>query len=334
MLHPGKERRLLLRLALIYEGAVLLIVILSYRERSIQWVALLDVLARYLMAVPAAVLAGLALYAQSRQVQREDRGPAGGALRLAGLGIRRLCIGPDFRPFPALFPALILNQESFLALMGFPIQLVRTLSAVIITIGLIRATQIVEKERQVQLVAAHRARLEALEERETMRRDLLQHIVRSQEDERARIAQRTARRDRPVAHCLLAANSAHCEARSSAPDTTGRVDHLQGLTRQMSQGLYRLVHDLRPSPLDDLGLVPALNSLVNQDCREKGLTVAFAVDGNQQRLNPLVETVLFRVAQEALNNVCRHAGVHQVKAELHYCDDQVIYPHFRPGLRI
>jgi signal transduction histidine kinase len=76
--------------------------------------------------------------------------------------------------------------------------------------------------------------------------------------------------------------------------------------------------------LDDLGLVPALNSLVNQDCREKGLNVAFAVAGNQQRLDPLVETVLFRVAQEALNNVCRHAGVKQVNAELQYEDDRVV----------
>ena len=106
-------------------------------------------------------------------------------------------------------------------------------------------------------------------------------------------------------------------------DTTRMVDHLQSLSRQMSQGLFRLVRDLRPSHLDDLGLVPALNSLVAQDCQEKGLDVDFRVEGDQARLNPLVETVLFRVAQEALNNVCRHAGVKQVKIALAYAGDQV-----------
>ena len=91
----------------------------------------------------------------------------------------------------------------------------------------------------------------------------------------------------------------------------------------MSQSLYRLVRDLRPSNLDDLGLVPALNSLVSQDCQQKGLAVDFKVKGTQQRLNPLVETVLFRVAQEALNNVCRHANVKQVRVELDYGCTQV-----------
>ena len=216
-----------------------------------------------------------------------------------------------------------INQETFLLILGFPIQIVRTFAALVLTVSLIRATQIVEKERQVQLVDAHRSRLAALEERDAMRRDLLQHVVHSQEDERARIAREL---HDEIAQLLTASSLELGALRSTLKraDTTRRVDHLQGLTREMSQGLFRLVHDLRPSPLDDLGLVPALNSLVNQDCREKGLKVTFAVEGKQRRLDPLVETVLFRVAQEALNNVCRHAGVMQVQAELQYEEDRVL----------
>jgi signal transduction histidine kinase len=211
----------------------------------------------------------------------------------------------------------------FLAITGFPIQIVRTVAAVVITVSLIHATQVVEKERQAQLSAAHRARLDALEERDTLRRELLEHIVRSQEDERARIAREL---HDEIAQFLSAFSLELGALRSTLKraDTTKMVDHLQGLNRQMSQSLYHLVHDLRPAHLDDLGLVPALNSLIEQDCRPKGLKVELEVQGSQRRLAPLVETVLYRVAQEALNNVCRHAGVERARMELCYDANQVV----------
>ena len=307
----------------IYEGVILLVVLFSYRERPVDWINLLDVLARYLMAVPAAALAGLALYSQGRKYRHEDRAPLSTPLTIAALAFAAYAAAQVFVHSMHLFPAQTINQETFLLMMGFPIQIVRTIAALVLTVSLIRATQIVEKERQVQLVDAHRSRMAALEERDAMRRDLLRHVVHSQEDERARIAREL---HDEIAQLLTASSLELGALRSTLKraDTTRRVDHLQGLTREMSQGLFRLVHDLRPSPLDDLGLVPALNSLVNQDCREKGLKVTFAVEGKQRRLDPLVETVLFRVAQEALNNVCRHAGVVQVQAELQYEEDRVL----------
>ncbi len=310
------------RLAL-YEGVIMLVVLFSYRERPVDWINLLDVLARYLMAVPAAALAGLALYTQGRKYRQEDRAPLSTPLTIAGLAFAVYAAAQIFVHSMHLFPAQMINQETFMLTMGFPIQIVRTFAALVLTVSLIRATQIVEKERQAQLVNAHRSRMAALEERDAMRRDLLEHVVHSQEDERARIAREL---HDEIAQLLTASSLELGALRSTLKraDTTRRVDHLQGLTREMSQGLFRLVHDLRPSPLDDLGLVPALNSLVNQDCREKGLSVTFTVEGKQRRLDPLVETVLFRVAQEALNNVCRHAGIKQVQAELQYEEDRVL----------
>ena len=307
---------------IIYEAAVIMISALTYRDWPVEWVSLLDTLARYLLAVPAAALAGLSLYTQARQFRREGRAPLSRPMMMASIGFAVYTFGQVFVRGIDMFPAQYVNQALFLAITGIPIQIVRTLGAVIITIGLIQATHIVEEERQAQLVAAHRARLEAMEERDSLRRELLQHIVRSQEEERARIAREL---HDEIAQ-LLSAFSLELGALKSTlkrADTTRMVDHLQSLSRQMSQGLFRLVRDLRPSHLDDLGLVPALNSLVAQDCQEKGLDVDFRVEGDQARLNPLVETVLFRVAQEALNNVCRHAGVKQVKIALAYAGDQV-----------
>ncbi|MGZ6346933.1 MAG: sensor histidine kinase, partial [Anaerolineales bacterium] len=173
------------------------------------------------------------------------------------------------------------------------------------------------------LISANQARLEALEQRETLRRDLLRHIVRAQEDERARIAREL---HDETAQVLSAFSLELATLRNTLKrrDTTQMVNHLQSLTRQMSQGLYHLVHDLRPAHLDDLGLVPALNFLISQDFCPKGLDISLEVTGDQIRLDPLIETVLFRVAQESLNNVARHSEAKQAKVGIRYECNQVV----------
>jgi two-component system NarL family sensor kinase len=92
----------------------------------------------------------------------------------------------------------------------------------------------------------------------------------------------------------------------------------------MAQGIYRLVHDLRPAQLDDLGLVPALQYLAEEEYKRAGLQVDLKFTGERQRLDPLVETVFFRVAQEALNNVIRHARCEQASLELAFEPEQVV----------
>jgi signal transduction histidine kinase len=86
----------------------------------------------------------------------------------------------------------------------------------------------------------------------------------------------------------------------------------------MSEGIYRLVRDLRPAQLDDLGLVAALQYLVDEVHQRLDLQVDLRITGERRRLDALVETVLFRVAQEALTNVARHAGVFAAWMELEF----------------
>ena len=74
--------------------------------------------------------------------------------------------------------------------------------------------------------------------------------------------------------------------------------------------------DLRPSILDDLGLEPALRWYTNRQAALVGLKVGFHADPLEQRLDPVIETECFRVAQEALTNVVRHARAKAVTVEL------------------
>jgi signal transduction histidine kinase len=319
-------------------GAALLIfyllstglITLTHWGIQIDWVSYADALARYTLAVPGAALAALALHRQSRQAYTENRSALGFNLGVAAYAFAAYCLTQIFVSPLDVFPANFLNASVFFSLTGIPIQIVRAALAVIETVSLIRASQAVEDERERQFLAAQRARLEALEqvqrelvEREALRRELLRHTVIAQEEERARIARELHDES---AQFLTALRLNLATLQGAVPkDRVARelIDRLQDLSRKMSQGIYRMVHDLRPAQLDDLGLVAALQYLVDEHCRSAGLEVTLKIDGARQRLDSILETVLFRIAQESLANVARHAGCGQAVLQLNFAPQQV-----------
>ncbi|NQT25851.1 PAS domain S-box protein [candidate division KSB1 bacterium] len=91
--------------------------------------------------------------------------------------------------------------------------------------------------------------------------------------------------------------------------------HLQE-TDQLAEGLLEQMHDislnLRPNMLDDLGLEPALKWLVNHNRKQWGIKIKLQFKGLQQRLNPDIETAIYRIVQESLNNIVKHARAKEV----------------------
>jgi signal transduction histidine kinase len=294
-------------------------------------IARADALARYLLAVPAGLLGAWALHARASQVQGENRRELASFFRWSALGFGLYGLTQVLVSPVEMFPAQYINNQVFLSLFGFPIQVVRAAMALLVTINLLRAIQLVEREREAQLLAAQQARLDALEliqrelvERVAMRRELLRHTVIAQEDERARIAREL---HDETAQFLTALSLNLATLRNSAeltPAAAKILDRLQALSREMSQGVHRMVHDLRPAQLDDLGLVAALQYLGDQEKNQAGLNITLQVEGQRQRLDPLVETVLFRVAQEALTNVARHSKCDRAEICLCFSPPQVV----------
>lgn len=94
-----------------------------------------------------------------------------------------------------------------------------------------------------------------------------------------------------------------------------------GIVDQALQQVRNLSLDLRPSMLDDLGLVAALRWYVDRQARLAGFVGTFSADLQTSRLPPDLETVCFRVTQEALTNVVRHAHAQHVRVVLQQRDD-------------
>jgi signal transduction histidine kinase len=102
------------------------------------------------------------------------------------------------------------------------------------------------------------------------------------------------------------------------PDLAARVAHTTALIDSGIQGVRKVTEQLRPSVLDDLGLVPALRSLVDGFAQRAGLAVTLEAPPQESlpALAPDVELALFRAAQEALANVARHAAARTVTVRL------------------
>jgi signal transduction histidine kinase len=111
------------------------------------------------------------------------------------------------------------------------------------------------------------------------------------------------------------------KALASDPDRAGlRLDELTALIDDELMSLRRLIGDLRPIYLEDLGFVPALEMLAQQMTERHGLAVRLEVRGEAVRLTPDLELAAFRIVQAALNNVAAHAGAHNATVTVDFAN--------------
>ncbi len=152
---------------------------------------------------------------------------------------------------------------------------------------------------------------------DALRHRLLQGVIGAQENERRRVA-RELHDD--IGQSLTALVLALGVIQQALPESATREQHIledaTGLAENMMGGLRRVIADLRPPVLDDLGLVPALRRLGNDLQERTGVTVVVQADDRSGRLPPEVEITLFRVAQEALANIGKHARARQASIML------------------
>jgi len=177
--------------------------------------------------------------------------------------------------------------------------------------------------------AQHRAALdrevilhEQLLSREQQRRALLRRVLGAQEEERRRIARDlhdTVAQD-------LAALRLEIERLSilpMAPEIAARLCQLEAQTQAMHVTTRRILLDLRPLVLDDMGFLPALQWHLERVAREQKIRSQLCIDGEERVLDRETAVTLFRIFQEALQNVVRHASADHVLVTVAFAKDAV-----------
>ncbi|HYG33203.1 MAG TPA: HAMP domain-containing protein [Clostridia bacterium] len=170
------------------------------------------------------------------------------------------------------------------------------------------------KDEVGELASAFNDMMATLREKEAINRQLLRKTMAAAEEERRHISRELHDQTGQALTSLIAGLAA-----LKADNRTGRVTELLGLATQTLTEVNALSRTLRPSALDDLGLVPALQRLCENTARRHEMEVDFSTIGleDDERLSPSIEVALYRIAQEALTNVVRHSGARAVEVMLH-----------------
>ncbi len=156
-------------------------------------------------------------------------------------------------------------------------------------------------------------------------RDQLRHlasqVIRAQEQERKRIA-RELHDD--TAQVLFAQLLRLTALKSSASaEVRNTAESLEEMTVEAIEGVRRMAVELRPPALDDLGLLAALGDLAQRFGDHRGVDVDYQARGSRGRLPAEVELVLYRVAQEAMTNITKHAAATKIWIDLDRGTDDV-----------
>lgn len=184
-----------------------------------------------------------------------------------------------------------------------------------------RTLEIGSSERLVQIVLVD---VTEDERRAGEQRAYSAHLVTVQEDERRRLAQDL--HDDPVQTLTYLVRM--LEHLSDDPRLPADLAPLVRRDSELAAGVVDLlrtvIHGLRPPVLDDLGAVAALRQLVAEVRARHGISIQLRVSGEQMRLSAESELTVYRVAQEALSNVVRHAQATHTRVHLHFGEQVVL----------
>lgn len=166
---------------------------------------------------------------------------------------------------------------------------------------------IVTIESMLKRLAHRTSELQAISER----------AINAQEEERVRIA-RSLHDDtaQSISMLIIQLERLGNILPAGAPELAHRVEDAQKVATKLLENLRKVIWDLRPSILDDLGLLAAIRWFARTNLEAGGITVEFLDGSEVVRLPSHLETMLFRITQEAVSNIIRHAGAQKASVHL------------------
>ncbi|WP_206810876.1 sensor histidine kinase [Paradesulfitobacterium ferrireducens] len=147
-------------------------------------------------------------------------------------------------------------------------------------------------------------------------------VIKAQEDERRRVAREM--HDGPaqtLANIVLRLEIAEKLLDLDPSRVKGELKDLKNLVRSNLQDIRRIIFDLRPMALDDLGVIPALKKYLDNFQETYHIQCELRVEGRERRLLPIMEVALFRLIQEGMTNVAKHSASDRVKVCVEFQDE-------------
>ena len=284
-----------------------------------------DVYTRYALAIPGAILTVWGLIIQRRKFIQDGMSSLGRDVIFAAVAFGLYGgIGQLFSSNSIIFPSNYVNADLFMQVFGFPIQVFRAIMASIAAVFIIRSLRAFDLENNRRIEDLREAQLAEQQRLEELRAELLHRTVIAQEAERQRIARElhdeTGQTLTALGMGLRGMSETILTNRNRAIE---QANQLEKLAVEGVKELQRLVSGLHPPQLDDLGLLAALRWYTNDISERSGITINVVSHGNKPQLTSDIRAVVFRIAQEAINNVVRHANASKIDIQLDYSEDNV-----------
>lgn len=291
-----------------------------------------DVWTRYSLAIPAGLLAAAGLIVQQRAFRRAGLVSFGRDSLWASVAfVWYSLVGQLFTTPSPLPPSTYLNSELFQAIFGISIQLLRAVTAAFASLFVIRFLRAFQVESDSKIAELQAAQLHESQQREQLRAQLFRRIVGAQEAERQRIA-RDLHDETGQSLTAIGMGLRGLANETDAQKRHTTLTQLQSLTSDSIRELQRIISDLRPAHLDDLGLSATLRWYASRIHELTAIQVRVDFEGDEPALDDAVKITIFRIVQEALNNVIKHAGATVINVKIHYLPGEVRIHVFDNGI--
>jgi signal transduction histidine kinase len=298
--------------------------VLFNQSISVTRVIAADVYTRYALAIPGAALTVWGLILQRRKFIDIGMPGIGRDVLLAAIAFGLYGIGQLFASPSMIFPSEYLNSEVFLRWFGVPVQVFRAGTATMAAIFIIRSLRAFEVESNQRIKELRDAQLAEQQRLDELRAELLHRTVIAQESERQRIARElhdeTGQTLTALGMGLRGMSEMILTNRNRAIE---QANQLEKLAMDGVEELQQMVSGLHPPQLDDLGLLAALRWYANDISNRFGITINIVNHGNKPMLSSDVRAVVFRIAQEAITNIVRHANASTIDIQLDYAVDNI-----------
>lgn len=156
------------------------------------------------------------------------------------------------------------------------------------------------------------------------KQNLAVKIIEAQEEERQRVAREI--HDGPaqsIANLVFRVELAQKMIDKDKDKAKDELDNLKKMVKYSVKDVRKIIYDLRPMSLDDLGLIPTVKRYINKFMEQTDLIVELNVMGDSKRLPATHEITIFRLIQEALNNVNKHAKANCSNVRIEFTKNQI-----------